>query len=797
MLIFETVNPRNSSTFLHRQMAILNIFFEGCCHGSLNAIYDAILKANKSRCKIDLLLIGGDFQSLRTTADYNALSVPPKYRTLGDFSDYFTGKKKAPVLTIFVGGNHEASNYLQELYYGGWVAPNIYYLGKTGSVIYKNKIRISGLSGIYNQHSYTKPNYEVIPYNNFCGNALRTVYHVRNYDIAKLELFQKALKMAALENKNEKGTDQLVDIFVSHDWPEGIAHYGNLKKLLSNKPFFKADIAKNELGSPSNMRLLKSIKPKYWLSAHLHVGFKAQVNHSEESHKEKVKDANKTPVKPVIVKNDEEIDIDMDDLMDESNDKQHAQPVKNEDEIELDLDEPEISTEATVTEHAEEKQELEANLVNVQSKDEDGIKLDMKPTSDNQENKSSQVSTTDSIRDSEADTLSKNKDLLKKSLETSPAITQFIALDKCLRNRKFFEHLEIPENEQLALLMNKLNPPSNSIPGSPDSEASSTSSLKRKRSKSPEYTNSDFSPLSYDPEWLAVVKTMNDHFPIAKSKSNVEHKEDNKQDETNFQPDIDYQTGNWKFPELSLPLEEFSANKIYVELEKNRKWVYSNLQGKLAIPSWKYYFRDIRPSNYKNFENKRSTTEIEKSSLTPETKSSEELSNKQNSAEEYFTLAMTKADTVPIVNNPQTVYFCSLLEIENKVETLANTITAQTPKEVLENANKNNNRPQNNNNNNHRNNNRQRNFQNTSRAGLNNNRGGRRNFQHFAPNNYQQDHHQARNHDDKNPTESGHIDSSFEVNSKPGSSSSSSIMPNISAKPFNNNAPQYLSDSSD
>jgi len=43
---------------------------------------------------------------------------------------YYSGEKKAPVLTVFIGGNHEASNYLQELPYGGWVAPNIYYLGE-------------------------------------------------------------------------------------------------------------------------------------------------------------------------------------------------------------------------------------------------------------------------------------------------------------------------------------------------------------------------------------------------------------------------------------------------------------------------------------------------------------------------------------------------------------------------------------------------------------------------------------------------------------------------------------------
>lgn len=42
---------------------------------------------------------------------------------------YYSREKEAPVLTIFIGGNHEASNHLQELCYGGWAAPNIYYLG--------------------------------------------------------------------------------------------------------------------------------------------------------------------------------------------------------------------------------------------------------------------------------------------------------------------------------------------------------------------------------------------------------------------------------------------------------------------------------------------------------------------------------------------------------------------------------------------------------------------------------------------------------------------------------------------
>jgi lariat debranching enzyme len=57
------------------------------------------------------------------------MKVPEKYKSLGDFHDYFNGIKTAPYLTIFIGGNHEASNYLKELPFGGWVCDRIYYLG--------------------------------------------------------------------------------------------------------------------------------------------------------------------------------------------------------------------------------------------------------------------------------------------------------------------------------------------------------------------------------------------------------------------------------------------------------------------------------------------------------------------------------------------------------------------------------------------------------------------------------------------------------------------------------------------
>lgn len=45
---------------------------------------------------------------------YN-MACPPKYLHMGSFYKYYIGEKVAPCLTIFIGGNHEASNYLREL----------------------------------------------------------------------------------------------------------------------------------------------------------------------------------------------------------------------------------------------------------------------------------------------------------------------------------------------------------------------------------------------------------------------------------------------------------------------------------------------------------------------------------------------------------------------------------------------------------------------------------------------------------------------------------------------------------
>lgn len=119
----------------HREINSCQVAVEGCCHGDLDAIYRLIQELeSKNGYTVDLLLICGDFQAVRNHQDLQCMAVPNKYKEMKDFykqiaelvvtgrlivltfgGRYYTGERVAPVLTIVIGGNHEASNYLWEL----------------------------------------------------------------------------------------------------------------------------------------------------------------------------------------------------------------------------------------------------------------------------------------------------------------------------------------------------------------------------------------------------------------------------------------------------------------------------------------------------------------------------------------------------------------------------------------------------------------------------------------------------------------------------------------------------------
>uniref|UniRef100_A0A182WI35 Lariat debranching enzyme C-terminal domain-containing protein n=1 Tax=Anopheles minimus TaxID=112268 RepID=A0A182WI35_9DIPT len=239
----------------------MKIAIEGCAHGELEKIYDLIGSIQEEQnITVDLLICCGDFQSTRNLQDLQCMAVPQKHLDMCSFYKYYSGEKKAPILTLFIGGNHEASNYLQELPYGGWVAPNIFYLGYAG-VVDCNGIRIGGISGIFKGHDFLKGRFEFPPYDEA---TKRSVYHQRQIDVFRL-----------------KQLSPTVDVMLSHDWPRGITRHGNETQLLRFKPAFREDIESNRLGSTPCEDLLRKLQPPYWFAAHLHCKFAALVSHSE------------------------------------------------------------------------------------------------------------------------------------------------------------------------------------------------------------------------------------------------------------------------------------------------------------------------------------------------------------------------------------------------------------------------------------------------------------------------------------------------------------------------------------
>jgi lariat debranching enzyme len=105
----------------------------------------------------------------------------------------------APILTLFVGGNHESSGFMAELPNGGWVAPNIYFMGYSsvsrGNIGPRNStlvlqvvqfagLRIAGLSGIYKSNDYNRGHFERPPFNEHA--SIVSAYHVRSLEVFRL-----------------------------------------------------------------------------------------------------------------------------------------------------------------------------------------------------------------------------------------------------------------------------------------------------------------------------------------------------------------------------------------------------------------------------------------------------------------------------------------------------------------------------------------------------------------------------------------------------------------------------------
>lgn len=426
----------------------MRIAVQGCCHGELAKVLGKAAKIHKTR-PLDLLIILGDVQTVRGHMDLKSMSVPDKFKRIGDYPSYYNNSEriKAPCMTIMIGGNHESMRYLMQLPFGGWVGRNIYYMGYSGSIYYRG-LRIVGLSGIYMEHSFHKKrlSWDELENNQMWG--IRGLYHVRDTDVAPL--------------KTLTGD---IDCVLSHDWPSKIVYHGNMKRLLKLKPWFSADIQKGELGSPVNDELLNLLEPQYWFSAHLHVKYEACVKHDnkkdlkvEESNFNEiqldlesdsdtkiVKLTNEVSLDIEDVKNPNEIDLDIDsDTESSSNPEKIILDIKpdNEDVNNPNVFDPEMHLDTErISNPNEIDLDINSDTENVSNPNEIGLDIKL----DNESISNPDAINLDLDLDSESDKEINNH---IKPQENNNIIkeTNFLALDKCLPNR---EHMQVVEIEPL------------------------------------------------------------------------------------------------------------------------------------------------------------------------------------------------------------------------------------------------------------------------------------------------------------------------------------------------------------
>lgn len=133
---------------------------------------------------------------------------------------------------------------------------------------------------------------------------------------------------------------------MSHDWPRSIEHHGNLKNLLSCKKFLRSDVESGNLGSPPMMGLLKTLKPAWWFSAHLHVRFEAKVTHVPQSEQTEASKVKKVEDPDEIVIDADGLDIAAESTMPKPDSATASSTRQNPDEIILDEEETTVEAPA-------------------------------------------------------------------------------------------------------------------------------------------------------------------------------------------------------------------------------------------------------------------------------------------------------------------------------------------------------------------------------------------------------------------------------------------------------------------
>lgn len=193
--------------------------------------------------QIDSVLQVGDLMATRDAVDMEfAAAGEGKYRYPGDFVRYESGELTFPCPLLFIGGNHDPWNWLDEQPTGGWLSDWLYFFGRATSTEHVG-LNVCSLSGIYHTKKSLVVDRQQMPVVHTAADRKQYTY------------FTEGEMESLIEHQKN---DVPCDILMLHDWPSG----------LDRRPF---------VGNPLSRRLILEITPKRTFCGHMHRYFAGYV----------------------------------------------------------------------------------------------------------------------------------------------------------------------------------------------------------------------------------------------------------------------------------------------------------------------------------------------------------------------------------------------------------------------------------------------------------------------------------------------------------------------------------------
>ena len=234
----------------------------GDVHGQLDRAAELVqTAAAKAGQELKFVLQVGDLETHRSLEDMAGMYAPHHHKHLGDFTEYFFGRKTFPIPLHFIGGNHEPYQFLDEWVLERSIAQNISFLGRVGSINLKG-LKIDYLTGIYDEKYYQHH-----------PGSRQPVAHDHDYPAQRfLSCYTETEVDSLLQNTHP-------DILLVHEWPSGIVRPEDHEP---QEPAHR-HLRYGGTGIQAIRDLVDKLQPRLVLCGHMHRSYRAIIRHSDGS----------------------------------------------------------------------------------------------------------------------------------------------------------------------------------------------------------------------------------------------------------------------------------------------------------------------------------------------------------------------------------------------------------------------------------------------------------------------------------------------------------------------------------